>query len=63
MADPRNATPSAPWFSVGDTKGNGLSLTSQYSALNEGVNGIAQDLSDQSAALIVALTALLAALT
>lgn len=62
MPDLRTATQSAPWF-AGDAQSQGLSLTSQYSALNEGVNGIAQDLSDQSAALITALAALLATLS
>lgn len=55
-----SATASAPWFTLGPNA-QGQNITSQRSALNQAVNGLASDLSTaQSAlnALVAAINAL-----
>ena len=61
--DYANAASSAPWFTVAsDAEGTGQSITTQRSALNQGVNGVANDLGDQNDDMTTALNAILAAI-
>lgn len=64
MADATTATASQPWFTVGpqDGAGQGLSLTTQRTALNEQTTGVANDLVGQSDDTTTALQAIADAL-
>ena len=63
MPDATSATPSVPWFAVSPgAEGSGMSITNQRTALNEQINGVANDLSDQSDDTVTALNAILTAM-
>ncbi len=57
------ATASAPFFTVGPgAEGQGLSTTTQFTALNEQTTGVADDLAGQNSDITTALDAITAAL-
>lgn len=61
--DYSTATASTPFFAVTPSaQGTGQSLTTQRTALNEQVNGIAADLAGQNADIITGLDAIIAAI-
>lgn len=64
MADNTNASASTPWFTVGPDggRGQGLSITTQRTALNEQVTLVANDLPEQSTALLAALQTVIVAI-
>lgn len=63
MADPAGtASASTPWFTTTPGAG-GMSITSQRAALNQAINGVAQDLTNQNASLLTAIQGVVNALT
>ena len=63
MADATSSTPTTPWFAVAPGgEGTGQSITAQRTALNEQVNGVADDMSGTTSDLTTALNGITTAI-